>query len=355
LPAACCNGASFLGIVSATAAGDCGDVTEVSGTTTDLACGALYLGGGANGVPLPVALPDMARSVVALTSCAGQTATLGSTTSTQTGSDRSCTGADCFFGPPIAIPNAGSTPTSVCIVNVLSSPISGTIDCGTGAMDSILPLDGLVYLTGDTATDPMGTIAGLQPCPLCSAGTCIGGPNDGMACTPGSSALGNAYPTSQDCPPDPTYLTSVLSITLSPSTAVSTWKGTPATNDDGSAMNQSRVFSGFCMSANLKFANPPQQCWENGMAVGPACSGAFETCEQLSNGAFGPAGGAVLTISAVGVPAGPNFVSSGRLVSIFSIPPTFNGTVDSAADLPGPGAITSPANFGLCSSASACP
>ena len=40
------------------------------------------------------------------------------------------------------------------------------------------------------ATDPASTIPGIQPCPLCSAGTCIGGPNNGIACVADTSTLG---------------------------------------------------------------------------------------------------------------------------------------------------------------------
>jgi hypothetical protein len=45
----------------------------------------------------------------------------------------------------------------------------------------------------------------------------------------------------------------------------------------------------------------------------------------------------------------------GTLVSIFSIPPTFNATIDSAGDLPGPGAVSLPGTAALCPTASTCP
>jgi hypothetical protein len=49
---------------------------------------------------------------------------------------------------------------------------------------------------------------------------------------------------------------------------------------------------------------------------------------------------------------GPAF---GTLVSVFSIPPTFDATIDGAGDLPGPGAVAIPGTARLCSSANPCP
>src|SRR6185436_9072452 len=103
---------------------------------------------------------------------------------------------------------------------------------------------------------------------------------------------------------------------------------------------QNRTFSGYCRDADETghFGEPARLCWENGMAVGPPCSGVFETCEQRSNGAFGPNGGANRTItvsgsamSLLGAPAATT------LVGIFSVPPSFDPTVDASGDLPGPG------------------
>src|SRR6185369_12779105 len=85
-----------------------------------------------------------------------------------------------------------------------------------------------------------------------------------------------------------------------------TWTGTPATNDTGSTVSvQSRVFVGYCRDMDLPggtlaFENPPHQCWENGAPVGTACAGFFESCEQRTNGAFGPNGGLNRTITPVG-------------------------------------------------------
>src|SRR6185436_6142436 len=98
--------------------------------------------------------------------------------------------------------------------------------------------------------------------------------------------------------------------------------------DTGSTASvQNRVFSGFCRDSDgaLAFEQPFRQCWENTMSIGAACSGTFESCEQRSNGAFGPNGGNNRTVVAIGdgtsLLAGP---ADGHLVSIFSIPPTFD-------------------------------
>jgi hypothetical protein len=118
------------------------------------------------------------------------------------------------------------------------------------------------------------------------------------------------------------------------------------------------VFSGFCRDQALPdamggFKNPAQKCWENGMAVGPACGtggDTYESCEQRNQGAFGPNGAGNRTITVVGnstdILGGPG---PATLVSIFSIPPTFDATIDSAGDLPGPGAVALPGTAQLCS------
>ena len=261
------------------------------------------------------------------------------------------------------MPNPGSTPTSVCVINTLSADVSGTVDCSTGATDIAAPLSSVLFLTGDTSTDPGSTIPGIQPCPLCSGGTCIAGPNNGMACVAGTSAINASFPTSNDCPPDPMFNIGTLPVNFALTSGSLTWSGTTATNDTGSTVSvQSRVFSGFCRDAEgtgaFAGSTPAtaQLCWENGMAVGAACSGTFGSCEQRNNGAFGPSGGANRTIVAIGnstsLLGGP---AAGTLVSIFTIRPTFDPTVDAAGDLPGPGAVALPGTASLCTTANPCP
>jgi hypothetical protein len=365
---ACCNGAGALRFTNQFVApgSDCGDIINNVGTlVSNLSCAGLYTGGGGNTVPLPLAVPDLATSITSITTCASHVATLGATTSVQTGSIRTCTSPGCLFGGPLAVPNPSSTPTSVCVLNAVGGALVGTATCDTGATDLSLPLSSVLFLTGDTATDPADTIAGIQPCPICSSSTCVGGPNNGMSCTAHTSTLGGnpSYPTSHDCPPDPMLNIGTLPVAFGLSTGTLTWSGSNATNDTGNTIGvQSRVFAGFCRDTNgtLAFEGTTpataHQCWENGMAVNAACTEPFETCEQRNNGAFGPAGGSNRTIRAIGngmsILGGP---AGATLVSVFSIAPTFDPTVDAAGDLPGPGAVSLPGTASLCATPSPCP
>jgi hypothetical protein len=192
-----------------------------------------------------------------------------------------------------------------------------------------------------------------------------------MACTNGTTAINASYPTSHDCPPDPSNSIGALPIAFGLSTGTVQWTGTVATNDTNStASNQTRVFSGYCRDVALpggtsSFDADPapgnqfKQCWENGMAVGSPCSEAdagAESCEQRTTGAFGPNGGGNRTVRAIGngmgILGGP---AAGVLVSVFSIPPTFDATIDSAGDLPGPGAVALPGTAQSCAVANPCP
>src|SRR5207245_8909539 len=143
----------------------------------NLLCGGLYTGGGSNSVPLPYAVPDMGSSLTAVSACSGTSVTLANLTSTQTGSIRNCTSAGCLFGPPLPIPNPASTPTSVCVINTVTTNASGSADCSSGASSLNLPLNSEIFLTGDIAPD----VPGIQPCPVCLSNVCHGGPNNGMA------------------------------------------------------------------------------------------------------------------------------------------------------------------------------
>jgi len=253
----------------------------------------------------------------------------------------------------------------VCVLNVVSSPAVGTADCGLGTQSLNMPLLSLLFLTGDTATDPGDTIPGTQPCPLCSSGTCIGGPNDGLACTAGNTNQGSLaqYPTSHDCPPDPMLAVGTIPVNLQLSTGSTSWTATVATNDTGNTVStQSRVYCGYCRDKNGTgaFEQPFHQCWENGVAVDPMnpCVEPFESCEQRDQGAFGPAGQAVKTITVTGVPAGNTFDGAShaaKVAGVFCIPPTFDPTVDASGNLPGPGATALNGVTELCSSANPCP
>jgi hypothetical protein len=405
----CSNDANAACVVNA----DCGvsnTCNEVIGLglPRNLECGGLYTGGGGNSVPLPFPVPDMGLSstlVTAYNSGTGEL-TLGPTTPAQAGarhctSGRECSGNNahcvldsdcpatqtcdtlCNFGPTLPIPNAMSAPTSVCVVNDVDIDASGTAQCDGGDTLVTAPLRSNVHLTGDmfSMTTPPD-IPGVQPCPLCdrfcvggtnadfpcnangdcnsnvcnTQTTCLGGPNDGLDCTPATSdsaTLGdnqNAYPTSLDCPPEPS-----LSITDDIGglpIAFSLTSGTLQRNGVDQP-SQSRVFSGFCRD----LLGEGSGCFEGdtgGTCPGGAqdkigvpcdsdadCSSPYESCAQRTPGAFGP-GQAPTQVNVFGQTdggcLGDGDPHTADLVSIFDIPPTFNGTVDAAGDLPGPGA-----------------
>ena len=130
------------------------------------------------------------------------------------------------------------------------------------------------------------------------------------------------------------------------------------------------VFCGFCgvqlgTSFGLcvggandgKTCNDVAQCRPGGSCTGPfpctsnadcAGHGTLTACKQRTGGAFG--NGGATTISETGMPAGDTtdrLLHAARLVSVFCIPSTFNGIVDTASDLPGPGAVSLPGSAQL--------
>jgi hypothetical protein len=329
-----CCGFSQLQFTTTTGSGSCGLVRNSSGTTLGtLECGGLYFGGGQNSVPLPAVVPDQGRSVTNITACDPATGalTLSGATAAETGSQRNCSVTGCLFGAPLPIANANSIPTSTCVINSLRSNASGSANCNSGASSIDLPLNSQIFLTGDL----LPGVPGIQPCPICVGGTCQGGPNNGQACTPESSDLGDAFPTSHDCPPPPEQDIGGLPIPFALTT------GTASDTATASGTEQ-RVFCGFCRDQSNTgsgvFEEPARPCSSDA-----GCGSAFPDCEQRNNGAF--SFGAARTISVTGSPA-PSCLADGptasTLVSVFCIPPTFNATVDNAADLPGPGAVSLP-------------
>jgi hypothetical protein len=366
-PGPCCGGMTYSHFVSDGVSGDvCGRVTNVTGSGYDIICGGLYIGGGQCSVTQPLSTPNFLGWTVELTSCTGQTATVGPATSLATGTNRTCTDTGCFFGGPLTVPNPNSTPTSACVVIRLASPASGTMNCGTGSADIDIPLAAEMFLTGDS----LNGVPGIQPCPLCQGGTvgvpdsglCNGGANNGMACTPdntdanGIGGMDLSYPTSQDCPPSQAFNIGTIPIGLALDSGTVNWVGVAATNPASSG--QARVYCGYCRNPETgAFKFPFQQCWENG-PLGPACESPYESCQQRSQGAFGPNGGAVKTITTVGAPAGSLLDAlphEQTLASVFCIPLTNNPTVDAAADLPGPAAATLHGMRTLCASGNPCP
>jgi hypothetical protein len=367
-----------VSFTSGAGTGSCGEVTDATGApltvnadaTPGLNCAGLYFGGSGNAVPLPNAVPQGSLSI-ANVCCSGTTLTATGATAEETGSDRTCTAAGCFFGPPLPVPNSMDPATSTCVVNRLSAGASGGGDCSLGTTDINAPLSSEIFLTGDSlancaigdTTPPGGRCAtddecgpggycavGIQPCPVCrgtpGSEVCVGGANNGMACTPGTTSTGASFPTSHDCPPVASLVIGTLPISFSLSSGT--------VSRESVTIGQPRTFCGFCrdfddtlcFEGNTRVASCPKP-------VGKAhpcdsnddCAQPYESCEQNRPGAFAPGGGAARTIRLFGSPAGDirdRLPHTGTLGSIFCIQPTYDPIIDAAGNLPGPGAVTLP-------------
>jgi len=257
-----------------------------------------------------------------------------------------CTGTlpGCLFGPPLPIPNSTADITSTCVINRVAQDAAGLADCSTGDTQLSLPLISDIYLTGDLLNGTGGNpdVPGIQPCPLCTgtpgSETCQGGPNNGFACTPGSGALGAAYPTSHDCPPPEGKFLGILPIPFALSSGTQT---KTAQHFADTPPGANFAFCGFCgRTTSPSFEGPPPHpC----LSSAECTNAPFTLCEQRDPGAFNV--GNAQTISSTGSPAGDltdHASHSSRLVSIFCIPPAYDPIVDAAADLPGPGAVSLP-------------
>jgi hypothetical protein len=354
-----------------TAPATCGAVLDDSGATlVNLDCGDLNIGGSGTAVP-PAVTPDNGTQNYNITSCCGKKMRLAATTPAETGSIRTCSGVGCLFGAPLPIVSA----TSTCVINEVSTDGAGTAQCDTGESNIDLPLASIVNLTldilpnrcsagsdnpGESCTGdpdcPNGTCdvdADTQPCPICNPTTlvCNGGPNDGLACTPGTvGSTGPQFPTSHDCPPGgPVIGTLPIAFALTTGTASRTAVDNPS---------QSFVVCGFCGSptgSGPGFKNPAVPCTTNADCAGittgcpPMLMGPCTACRQRNPGAF--AQGPARTVTETGSPAGPiatgGAPAASTVVSAFCIPPTYNAAIDSSADLPGPGAVALPGEVQL--------
>lgn len=373
---------------------DCvGTCDEVLGGTlpADLSCGGMHTGGGGSASDL---LALSAAMVMNVTSCDGGTGELilGPTTVGETGSSRTCTGTGCLFGAPAPLVDPDTPPVSVCTIQTLTQDATGTATCG-GAVDLDLSFDVEIFLTGDllqSFTPP--DVPGIQPCPLCvrqcgggnadrfpcaddsecpggscgASTACLGGLNDGIACAAGTADLGEAFPTSHECPPDPQVsigsLSSPLDVTLT------TRQVTETAHDLNSGTGGSRVFCGFCRDAfgdgSLCFEGdtspfgggcPPAFPAANGTAVpcntdaDCADGDAYESCAQRTSGAFSQAATTQITLNgaAAGECMADGAAHAVTLVSALCVPPHFDSTVDAQGDFPGPGALLFQGNVRL--------
>jgi hypothetical protein len=332
----------------------------------DLTCGGLYVGGGSVQAALPALVSDGAQSIAKVVNCSPETTVfyLVGATPAETGSIRTCTvggvpdpdypacaggalpgrpcrtNADCdlqatctgtqtgcLFGPPQPVANPSDPATSLCVVDRIDGDAAGRATCaGYGFMNLVLGAD--VYLTGN----------GVAPCPVCSSGTCVGGPRDGQPCTVDGTTLGAGYPTSHDCPPAPSAFIATLRVPLT----LATGGGSLTAADTDGPGGEPAAFCGFCRDSDAPndFELPPRPCTSNGDCT----NSPFGLCQQQSPGAFGF--GTASHVSAAGhAPAAcltdglPHAMTLGAATCV---PPSGNPLVDRPLDLPGPGAVTLP-------------
>jgi hypothetical protein len=386
-------------------ASDCGDITTVGGVTSNLTCNGLYIGSGSGSLTLPETVPDSNKALVMdVECCTGETLLLRATTQADTGDIETCTSQGCKFGAPLPLPNLGNPPNSTCVLNTYQRDVTGEATCDAGSARLDAPLNSATYLTGDLLPNRCsagavnagarcgvgGTVClggscdpdpDIQPCPICNPTTnrCNGGPN-GMGSTGvtdtdtacvadgGENVVGPQFPTSHDCAPPALNLIGTLPVPFLLSTGTQSDTALPNTGGD-----QQRVFCGHCRDVNGTGAfgvctagssGVGTQCAVTGdCGVGGVCEAqpcesdaecsdtapaSREKCVQRNEGAFGPGGGNNMTITEIGVASadlGDFAAHDATMVSVFCIPPSFNGIIDGAADIPGPGSVSLPGVF----------
>jgi hypothetical protein len=294
----------------------------------DLGKGCLYFGGGSATAVPGGALPSTSFNILDITGASTLGPHVGASTSCTKGVlgtnhcgknpgtscatpnvQSTCPAGDtcladpqCYFGPPLSLPNPVLQGVSACVINVVGSDATGTsFNATTGSAVISLPLSTRVFVTA-TAYDDPATPTVVEACPRCIAGHCNGGQNLGAVCT----AVGPGL-TTLECPPTNAQFQSPLTINLSLTT--------------GTAQQTA--------------------------ATGIFCTGGVSTL-QLHAGAFGKT--LARTIKAFGVPSGnlndglPHATTYG---SVFCVPKTGNALIDPSADLPGPGAISIAADTNL--------
>jgi hypothetical protein len=388
--------------LSTSATGTCGNTfRDLAGTIPlkKLLCGGLSLGGGVSQVP-DNSTPSGATNRFTL-ACVGSSCTIGSTASGSTPVGVDCTDVGCRFGTPLPISNAG---LSVCVTNTFSPvQPSGTLDLASGAATWSFQLNSATILTGipgqpcpicATAATPAGS---LPPQTACNGtpgapctGKCNGGPNDGLACVsrnpnglasdcpaPGAAAgvqrcYGGANneltcSTGANCAGATcAQFIGNIAISLSPlTTGTASLSNASGLFCPGQTATQHGAFnSAICQTG----ANSGQPCINNTTSSAPdvANCGAGVNCRpgNLSNycsagtnngkgcvtaadcgtgGTCVKAGTVVQLIQEVGVPAGALSVGVPQAIKLgaaFCVGATTNPTVNSNANLPGPGATS---------------
>src|SRR5206468_4181703 len=252
-----CGGTGLSTPPTAPFSGEIDSDTACTAKLADLGSSCLYIGGGANGAVPGGPTPAGASSYLDLGSgnalvasngtgkldctkgsgpasecvdagvCVGGP-TPGATcfTATGCGTGGTCSGADphkactsdadcggigdscqpvanCFFGPPLAIPNPAIATLASCNINVVKTDASGTGNSTTGDASVDIPLQTRVYITANNSSPCPKCNCGTPPCSGSGATGCTFGPSKGGACST-NSTTGNAATsnTSQDCPPE---------------------------------------------------------------------------------------------------------------------------------------------------------
>lgn len=402
VPAAPCNcgspnptGMSYTTMVGP---GFCGVIKDGgSNTLLDLECGQSYVGGGQLGAaPVKTPMP-IGTNFYNVECCYDTTLVLTATTAAETGSIKTCSSAGCLLGAPV--PTIVATiPQSVCTVDELTADVFGSADCATGEIELVAPFSAPVFLTGDllpkrcevgstnegapcvdnsdcTGGNCLSDLIDVQPCPICNPVTlvCNGGPNDGLACTPGTPELGPEYPTSHDCPAE-----SLLELPPSFQPLALTTGTVSKVAPDGQFFGWCRDIDtegSLCFEGN-EDATGALGCPDSsllGFACYPAsdtdvsdcgqvipcnsdadCRAPYESCEQRSAGASDQPNAESYELS--GSLAGDmtdRQPHDATLVSLHRVPPTFNSITDAAADFPGPGSASYPGEAQLFPSPSA--
>lgn len=261
-----------------------------------------------------------------------------------------------FFGAPLPLSSGG---VPACVINRINGSITGTANPDTGAGLSSVQLIASIFTNG--VID--------RPCPTCSGasfgatGTCTAGPRTGQACiVDGTSDLfGN---TSYDCPPGkPTESNGNLDIPLNPTTFQSSLQPSntciaigfngkpcycpqqPKANDclDGICTVDPTTQEGTCE------AGPSDSYCQiqtyRGCLTSADCPSAGDSCGSPAlrkcSGPTEAQTGGIATIGPLTRQGTPN-KNNPLLVSTFCIPVTASSAVNTAAGLPGPGALRLP-------------
>jgi hypothetical protein len=270
-------------------------------TLTDLGLGCLYLPTGPG-----VSAPDGGTKLLDVLEVSGTTLTVGGSAGTGPAdctkgsgpgrhcivggaactSDAECGGwpgscaldANCYFVQPIPVRNGV---LSLCLVDVIESDETGTVDLATGVVSAMEHHASRAYYTADPNS----------PCPRCVDGACTSGRSAGAPCTP----LGGKQTTIECLPRDEQFVAAL----------------------------QLREHFTTALSEGLDF-------------------GAGFCANQARPGAFGRA--EARRIAVAGAPAGdlrdlgPHPIT---LASVFCVPPTGDAGIDQLSGLPGPGVVSS--------------